>query len=52
MLREGVPVDLADGAPVGADLRLQAGGEGDLGEALEDLLAVPVVRRSRRRRSW
>ncbi len=40
---EGVPVDLADGTPVGADLGLKAGGEGDLAEALEDLLAVPVV---------
>ena len=40
---EGVPVDLADGAPVGADLRLEAGGQGYLGEAFEDLFAVPVV---------
>ena len=40
---EGVPVDLADGAPVGAHLGLEAGGKGDLAEALEDLLAVPVV---------
>ena len=40
---EGVPVDLADGAPVGADLRLEVVGQGDLGGALEDFFAVPVV---------
>jgi len=40
---EGVPVDLADRAPVSADLRLQACGEGDLAESLEDFFAIPVV---------
>ena len=40
---EGVPVDLADGAPVGAHLGLQAGGEGDLSEAFEDLIAIVLV---------
>ena len=38
-----VPVDLADGTPVGAHLWLQAGGQGDLAEALEDLLAIVLV---------
>jgi len=40
---EGVPIDLADGTPIGADLGLKAGGKGDLAETLKDLLAVPVV---------
>src|ERR1035438_5126308 len=35
-----VPVDLADGAVVGADLRLQAAGQSCLGDALEDRKSV------------
>ena len=38
-----VPIDLADGTPVGAHLWLEAGWEGDLAEALEDLLAIVLV---------
>ena len=38
-----VPIDLANGAPVGADPRLEALRQVDLREPLEDLLAVPVV---------
>ncbi len=42
---QGVPVDLADGAPVGAHLGLQARGKGDLAEALKDLVAILLVER-------
>ena len=40
---EGVPVDLADGAPVGAHLRNKIGGQADLAEALEHVLAIDVA---------
>ncbi len=40
---ERVPVDLADRAVVGTDLRLQAGRQAKLREALQHLLAIPVV---------
>jgi len=40
---EGVPVDLADGAPVGAHLGLKSSGQRYLRQALENLGAVPVV---------
>jgi hypothetical protein len=38
-----VPEDLPDRAPVGPHLRHQVLGKGDLREALEDLLPVPVI---------
>src|ERR1700722_5046211 len=38
-----VPINLADGAPVSAHLRLQAGGERDLRQALENFRAIPIV---------
>ncbi len=40
---EGIPVNLADRAVIGADLRLQSSRQADLGEALEHLLAVQIV---------
>ncbi len=42
---DGVPIDLARGAPVGAYLRLQVGsvGKTDLAQSLQRLLTVPVV---------
>ena len=41
---ERVPVDLADGAPVGAHLRGEIGGEVDLAEALQHVFAIHVAR--------
>ena len=38
-----VPVNLADGTPVGAHLRLQAGGQSDLREPFENFFAIPIV---------
>ena len=48
-----VPIDLAGGAPVRADLRLQVlpRREIDLGEPFQHLLAVPIVDGTCRRRS-
>ena len=40
---QGEEINLADGAPVGAHLRDDAGRQGDLAQALEDALAVPGV---------
>ena len=40
---QGIEVDLADGAEVGADLGLKARREGHHGDALQDLLPVPGV---------
>ena len=40
---QGVPVDLADGAPICAHLRLEARGQRHLAEALVGLLAIVLV---------
>ena len=40
---KGIPVNLADRAVIGADLGLEVVGKAGLGDALQDLLAIPIV---------